>query len=49
MNKYSVKLELTIEIEAFDQDDAKDYVLDMFGTDDEVKSVKTLSVKLKGD
>lgn len=47
MNKYSVKLEVVLEVEAFDQDDARDYVGDIFGTDDEIKSIKIVSLKEK--
>ena len=45
MNKYKVKLEVTAEIEAFDEDDARDYISDIFGTDEEVKSIKITSLK----
>lgn len=47
MNKYSVKLEMIVEIEAFDEDDAKDYLNDIFGIDDEVKSIKVVTLKQK--
>ena len=47
MNKYNIKLEVLAEIEAFDEDDAKDYVSDIFGLDQEVKSIKVVSVKEK--
>lgn len=47
MNKYSIKLEISVEVEAFDEEDAKEYVSDIFGVDDEVKSVKILTVKQK--
>lgn len=47
MNKYTVKLEVIAEIEAFDEDDAKDYIADIFGIDDEIKSIKIVSVKEK--
>jgi len=47
MNTYKVKLEIEAEVQAFDQDDAVDYVNDIFGIDDEVKSVKVVSVKEK--
>jgi hypothetical protein len=47
MNKYSVKLEINAEIEAFSEDDAKEYVSDIFGTDDEIQSVKVISIKEK--
>lgn len=47
MNNYTVKLEVTAEIEAFDEDDAKDYIGDIFGIDEEIKNVKIISVKEK--
>lgn len=47
MNKYTVKLEVTAEVEAFDEDDAKDYITDIFGIDDEIKSIKIASIKEK--
>lgn len=47
MNKYTVKLDVVVEVEAFDEDDAKDYINDIFGTDDEVKSIKITSLKEK--
>jgi hypothetical protein len=47
MNKYTIKLEVVAEVEAFDSDDAKDYITDIFGTDDEIKSIKIVSVKEK--
>lgn len=45
MNKYSVQLEVWLEVEAFDQDDARDYVNDIFGLDDEVRSIKIIDLK----
>lgn len=47
MNKYTVKIEVVAEIEAFDSDDAKDYISDIFGTDDEIKSIKIINIKEK--
>jgi len=47
MKNYIIKLEVEAQIEAFSEDDAKDYVNDIFGVDDEVKNVKILSVKEK--
>jgi hypothetical protein len=47
MNKYTVKLEVVAEVEAFDEYDAKDYITDIFGTDDEIKSIKITSIKEK--
>jgi hypothetical protein len=47
MNTYRVKLEIDAEVQAFSEDDAVDYMNDIFGVDDEVKSVKVVSVKEK--
>ena len=49
MNKYIIKLEISAEVEAFDENDAKEYISDIFGVDDEVKSVKIASIKTKGE
>jgi hypothetical protein len=46
MNKYSIKLEISAEVEAFDENDAKEYISDVFGVDDEVKAVKIVSIKI---
>ena len=47
MNVYKIKLEVDTEVEAFSEDDAKDYITDIFGVDDEVKNVKIITVKEK--
>ena len=47
MNTYKVKLEIEEEVQAFDEADASDYINDIFGVDDEVKSIKVVSVKEK--
>jgi hypothetical protein len=47
MNIYKVKLEVEVEIEAFNEDDALDYSSDIFGVDDEIKNVKVVSIKEK--
>jgi hypothetical protein len=47
MNKYLIKLEISAEVEAFDENDALDYANDIFGVDDEIKNVKVISVKEK--
>jgi hypothetical protein len=47
MKTYSVKLEVNAEVQAFSEEDAADYINDIFGVDDEVKSVKVISVKEK--
>jgi hypothetical protein len=40
MNTYIVKIEIEAEIEAFNEDDAKEYISDIFGIDEEIKSIK---------
>ena len=47
MNTYKVKLEIEAEVQAFDENDAVDYLNDIFGVDDEVRNVKVVSVKEK--
>jgi hypothetical protein len=47
MNIYSIKLEINAEVEAFSEEDAVEYISDIFGIDDEVKSVKVVSIKEK--
>jgi hypothetical protein len=47
MKTYKVKLEIDAEVQAFDENDAVDYLNDIFGIDDEVKSVKVVNVKEK--
>ena len=47
MKTYSIKLEINAEVQAFSEEDAADYINDIFGVDEEVKSVKVTSVKEK--
>ena len=47
MNVYKVKLEIDAEVQAFSQEDAVDYVGDIFGIDDEIKNVKIVTIKEK--
>jgi len=47
MNTYRVKLEVEAEVQAFNEEDATDYVNDIFGIDDEVKSIKIIGIKEK--
>jgi hypothetical protein len=47
MNTYKVKIQVEAEIEAFNEDDAVDYINDIFGTDEEVKNIKISSIKEK--
>jgi len=47
MKTYSVKIEIDAEVQAFSEEDAADYINDIFGVDEEVKSVKVVVVKEK--
>ena len=47
MHTYKVKIDVEAEITAFDENDVKDYVNDIFGVDEEIKSVKINSIKEK--
>ena len=47
MNIYKVKIEIDAEVQAFSEEDAVDYLNDIFGVDDEVRNVKVISVKEK--
>jgi hypothetical protein len=47
MNTYRVKIEVDAEVQAFNEDDAIDYVNDIFGVDEEIKSIKVVNVKEK--
>ena len=45
MKTYSIKLEVNAEVQAFSEEDAVDYINDIFGVDEEVKSIHVTSVK----
>jgi hypothetical protein len=47
MKTYSIKLEVNAEVQAFSEEDAADYINDIFGVDQEIKSVKVITVKEK--
>ena len=47
MEKYRIKLEVEVEVEAFNSEDALDYINDIFNIDDEIKSVKIANIKKK--
>jgi len=47
MNTYNVKLEINAEVQAFSEEDAVDYVNDIFGVDDEIKNIKVVNIKEK--
>jgi hypothetical protein len=44
MKTYLIKLSVDIEIEAFNEDDAKEYLLDIFNIDDEIKKVGIVKI-----
>ena len=47
MKTYVVKLEVNAEVQAFNEEDAVEYINDIFGIDEEIKSIKVVSVKEK--
>ena len=47
MNRYKIELKVDMEIDAFTEDDAKDYVSDVFGVDEEIKNVFITKIKEK--
>jgi hypothetical protein len=44
MNTYKAKLNIEVEIDAFSEDDAREYISDIFNVDDEVKSVNITNI-----
>jgi hypothetical protein len=47
VNTYKVKLEVEVEVNAFNSDDAADYINDIFNVDDEIKKVNIVNIKEK--
>lgn len=47
MNFYKAKLEVIVEVEAFNEEDVSDYINDIFNIDEEVKSVKIIQISKK--
>jgi hypothetical protein len=47
MNKYIVQLSIEIEVEAFNSDDALEYIQDIFSVDDEIKKVSINKISPK--
>jgi hypothetical protein len=47
MNNYRIKIEVDAEVQAFSENDAIEYVNDIFGIDEEIKNIKVVSVKEK--
>ena len=47
MNKYRIKLDVEVEVEAFNTEDATEYIHDIFNIDDEIKKVNIVNIKEK--
>ena len=45
MKTYQVKLAVEVEVQAFNEEDAKDYVNDIFNIDDEIKRVNITKIQ----
>jgi hypothetical protein len=44
MNTYKVKMDVELEVIAFSENDARDYVGDIFNIDDEIKKVNIIKI-----
>jgi hypothetical protein len=44
MNTYKLRVDVEIEVQAFNQEDASEYVHDIFNIDDEIKSAKIIKI-----
>ena len=47
MNKYRIKLDVEVEVEAFNTEDAPEYIHDIFNIDDEIKKVNIVKITTK--
>ena len=47
MNKYRIKLDVEVEVEAFNQEDASEYIHDIFNIDEEIKKVSIVKITSK--
>ena len=47
MNTYIVKMSVELEVQAFNETDARDYIGDIFNIDDEIKNIDILKIKQK--
>jgi hypothetical protein len=47
MNFYKAKLEVLVEVQAFNEEDVADYINDIFNIDEEIKSVKIVQIRQK--
>jgi len=47
MNNYLIKLNVEVEVKAFNTEDASEYVHDIFNIDDEIKKVNIVKIIAK--
>ena len=47
MNKYRIQLDVEVEVEAFNTEDAAEYIHDIFNIDDEIKKVNIIKITSK--
>ena len=47
MNKYRIILDIEVEVEAFNPEDASEYIHDIFNIDDEIKKVNIVKITSK--
>jgi len=47
MKTYKVKMDVELEVAAFNETDARDYVGDIFNIDDEIKKVNIIKITEK--
>lgn len=47
MNKYRIKLDVEVEVEAFNTEDAREYIHDIFNIDDEIKKINIVKITEK--
>jgi hypothetical protein len=47
MHIYKIQLDVEIEVEAFNQEDASEYVHDIFNLDDEIKKINIVKILKK--
>lgn len=47
MKTYAVKVEISAEIKAFNENDAEDYLQDLFGSDDVINNFKVIDMREK--
>jgi len=47
MDRYRIKLDVEVEVEAFNPEDASEYINDIFNIDDEIKKVNIVKITKK--